>query len=435
MKKTMTIFGSTGDLSTRKLFPALYNMYALNQLENTHIIAIGRKNYTIHGFIESIVSGIKEYARLTFDEEIFNEFKKRIHYFQMDLTNEKDYQNLNDYYKMNHYHAHTFYLALSPQYFHQVIQGLHHLDSKDSNIIIEKPFGKNTQDMIQINQKLNQIFTTNQIFYIDHYLGKEMIQNIKTIRFKNALFKNNWNHEMIESIQISALEKDGVLNRGAYYETSGALKDMVQNHMFQILSILTMEENENQHEAQIEILKKLKIKRVNLGQYVGYRNEKDVNENSNVETYAELMCTIENERWKDVPIYIRTGKKLERREIEVIVQFKSFDHSPNNILQIKIQPVEGIYLQFNIKKPGEKEKIETVKMDFCQNCVEINRINTPEAYERLLNEVFHHQRDFFASFEEICISSKLIGAINKPNLFFYEDKISQTLVDWIEIDH
>lgn len=434
---TLTIFGSTGDLSLRKLFPALYNIYSLNKVnDDFKVVAIGRKALTHQEFIEMIKPKICEYARLSFDEDIFKDFSAHIFYYQMNLTEESDYTNLNVFYHENQIKDQTFYLALSPLFFHSVIKGFKKLDHIErNNVIIEKPFGISTLDMIDINQKLMKIFPKDHIYYIDHYLGKEMIQNIKTIRFKNALFKNSWNHEMIDSIQISALEADGVLNRGAYYDSSGALKDMVQNHLLQILTILTMEEGNNQHEAQLQILKKLRIDQVLLGQYEGYRNEKDVDEHSTTETYAELKCFIDNERWKNVPIYIRTGKKLKRREIVVIVKFKALEESPSNLLEIRIQPTEGVYLQFNIKKPGAKDQIETVQMDFCQSCVEINRINTPEAYERLFEEVFHHQREYFSSFEQILLSSSLIENIQKPMPFIYNKMIPYSLTEWVEIPH
>ena len=434
---TLTIFGSTGDLSLRKLFPALYNMYSLESLSHDfQIIAIGRKDYQLEQFIELIKPKIKEYARLSYDEDIFCEFIKHIVYYRMDLTKEKDYIQLNKFYERYDIKAQIFYLALSPIFFHPVIEGFKYLSHVEKNkVVIEKPFGQNTKDMIEINQKLKALFPNDHLFYIDHYLGKEMIQNIKTIRFKNALFKNSWNHEMIDSIQISALEAEGVLNRGAYYDASGALKDMVQNHLLQILSILTMEENENQHEAQLAVLRKLKIKEVLLGQYEGYRNETEVDPFSNTETYAELKCLIENERWENMPIYIRTGKKLGRREITVIVKFKALDGSPANLLEIRIQPTEGVYFRFNIKKPGSRNKIETVQMDFCQSCVEINRINTPEAYERLLDEVIHDQQEYFSTFEEILVSSYLIEEIKKPKPFTYTNEIPYSLCEWLEVVH
>lgn len=432
---TITLFGSTGDLSYRKLLPALYNMYSNSQTD-FQIIAIGRKDYTTKDYLQTIQTGIQEYTRLAFDEEIFKKFSKRIIYYQMDLTNKNSYVQFNEFIKQQNIQDQIFYLALSPQFFHQVIEGLKMLDHIEKNrVVIEKPFGESTEDMNLINQKLKEIFEDDHLYYIDHYLGKEMVQNIKTIRFKNALFKSNWNQDMIESIQISALEKDGILNRGAYYEKSGALKDMVQNHIFQIVTILTMEEQKNQHEAQLDILHHLHVEKMILGQYKGYKQEKNVSPDSTTETYAELECRIQKKPWENVPIFIRTGKKLNRREIYVVIKFRSFDGSPNNLLEIKIQPTEGVYLQFNIKKPQEKNEIQTVKMDFCQSCLEVNRINTPQAYERLLKEVIRNSHEYFSSFEEILTSSRLIEEIEKPEPFIYENQIENSLTDWIEIPH
>lgn len=434
MNQTITIFGSTGDLSARKLFPALYNMFSLGKLSYP-IIAIGRKKLSHEEFVERIRPKVEAYARLSFDEAIFQDFSTHIQYVQMDLTQVEEYGQLNDFYKKHHYESHHFYLALSPKFFHDVIEGFKKIEGiSKSQVVIEKPFGENTEDMRCIHQKLKEMFEEDQLYYIDHYLGKEMVQNIKTVRFQNMLFANHWNHEMIESIQISALEKDGILNRGGYYDKSGVLKDMVQNHIFQILSILTMDESQHQHEEQLKILKKLRINQILLGQYEGYLKEKDVEVNSQTPTYAELECRIDSPRWEGVPFYIRTGKKLDRREIYVIVKFKSVHGAPNNLLEIKIQPTEGIYFQFNIKKPGKKDQMQTAKMDFCQSCVEVNRINTPEAYERLLEEVFHHQREYFSTFDEILESSKIIENIEKPIPFIYGNKVEEHLTNWIEIE-
>lgn len=431
---TITLFGSTGDLSKRKLFPALYNMYALNQLsDDFKIISIGRKAYTHSQFIEVIEPWVKEYTRLSFKHEIFEKFKSKILYYQMELTDVESYRKLDEFYKEHNIKQQAFYLALSPIHFHPVLEILGKLTHiQESSCIIEKPFGIDTQDKIEINYKLNKTFKKKNIFYIDHYLGKEMVQNIKTIRFKNAMFKHTWNNKMIKSIQISALESIGIEDRGNYYDKSGALHDMVVNHLFQILTILTMDESEHQHDAQYEILKNLTVIQTLFGQYEGYLNEKDVDPNSSTETYVELECRVNHEKWKGVPIYIRTGKKLQKREMNIIVEFHPIDDNPSNILEIKIQPNEGVYLQFNIKKPGYEDTIETVKMEFCQSCIEVNQLNTPDAYERLFNEILHHKQEYFASFEEILESSKIIESIEKQKPFIYKDSIPQSLTNWRE---
>lgn len=425
MNHTFTIFGSTGDLTYRKLLPALFNMSVLNELEASFkIVAIGRKPYSREQYIESFRQGIKDFARLTYSENAFDQFIQHVDYYQMDLTNENDYYALNEYYEKNKCRNHVFYFAVAPKFFIPISRGLKHIAyAYESKVIIEKPFGETIEKGKELNEMLEKYFHDYNIFHIDHYLGKEMIQNIQTIRFKNALFKNAWNHEMIDNIQISAFEKEGIGNRGSYYDENGALKDMVQNHLFQVLSILASEESDHQHLAQLEILKQIKpLKKEDLvlGQYEGYREEKDVDPQSQTETYAALACYIDNERWQGVPFYIRTGKHLSKREITVVIQFKAMNGVKGNVLLIRIQPTEGVYFQFNIKKPGSKDEIETVQMDFCQSCLEINRINTPEAYERLLKAAMMDEKDYFSTWEEIETSSLYIEKIQKPLPYLYE---------------
>lgn len=226
MNHTFTIFGSTGDLTYRKLLPALFNMSVLNELdESFKIVAIGRKAYTRKQYIETFKQGIKDFARLTYSENAFEAFIEHLDYVQMDLSKEEDYHQLNEYYEAHHCRNHVFYFAVAPKFFIPISQGLKHIAyAYESKVIIEKPFGETIEKGKELNEKLEKHFHDYNIFHIDHYLGKEMIQNIQTIRFKNALFKNAWNHEMIENVQISAFEKEGIGNRGAYYDESGALK-------------------------------------------------------------------------------------------------------------------------------------------------------------------------------------------------------------------
>ncbi|MEG0959004.1 MAG: glucose-6-phosphate dehydrogenase, partial [Erysipelotrichaceae bacterium] len=256
----------------------------------------------------------------------------------------------------------------------------------------------------------------DNIYRIDHYLGKEMIRNIQTIRFTNPIFSNIWNHEFIESIQISAFEDIGVENRGDYYDQSGALKDMVQNHLLQILSIIAMEQPSNNedamHEEQLKVLRSMRsLNNISIkdtmvmGQYDGYQSEPKVAKDSKTETYVGLRLFIDNERWQDMPFYIRSGKKLNKREMEVAIVFKQhYAQAQPNVLVIKIQPMEGIYLQFNIKKPGNSNEIMKVNMDFCQSCLEVNRINTPDAYERLLLACIKKEPYWFSKWDQIELS-------------------------------
>ncbi len=241
-----------------------------------------------------------------------------------------------------------------------------------------------------------------------------MVRNIETIRFSNPIFTNLWDARFIESVQISALEDVGVESRGGYYDEAGAMKDMVQNHLFQILSIVAMERpsdyiGSDMHAEQLKVLHALRpvgqepIKdTLVLGQYEGYRQEKLVGAHSQTDTYAALRLFIDNDRWRGAPFYIRTGKKLGEREMNVVVTFRRpRPDVAHNVLVIRIQPTEGVYLQFNIQKPGDTTDITQAKMDFCQSCLLENRINTPEAYERLIGACIRGEHFWFSQWDQI----------------------------------
>lgn len=424
---TFTLFGGTGDLTYRKLLPALYNLFVSKQLVQFRIVVIGRRDYSHDEYCSIAQKWIKQFSRMPYTEEAFTNFCKQLDYYQMDFTDEIAYKGLNDYYLEHSMLNHIFYFAVAPRFFELIAKGLTHVQhAHEGRVVIEKPFGKDLASARQLNKQLEAFFNAANIYHIDHYLGKEMVRNIQAIRFLNPIFANIWNHEAIENIQISALEKVGVETRGSYYDQSGALKDMVQNHLFQILSIVAMESmqmntREEMHRCQLEALKQLRnVEELDLkdtlvlGQYHGYHKEKDVDENSNTETYAALKLFIDNERWQGTPFYIRTGKKLNRSEMEIIIIFKQpYPNADANILVIKIQPTEGVYVRFNIKKPGDSEEIIPASMDFCQSCQEVNRINTPEAYERLLMAVAEGDASWFSQWEQIETSWEYIDQLKK----------------------
>lgn len=424
---TFTIFGGTGDLTYRKLLPALYNLFVSKQLIAFQIVIIGRRNYQ-HDEYCGIANGwIRQFVRLPYNDDSFREFCKHLYYYQMDFTQEAAYADLHAFYSAHNMHEHIFYFAVAPRFFELIAKGLTHVpDARQGRVVIEKPFGKDLASARELNAQLEAFFAPDQIYHIDHYLGKEMVRNIQTIRFMNPIFANIWNHDYIENIQISAMEEVGVETRGSYYDQSGALKDMVQNHLFQILSIVAMEpmrdnSREEMHRCQLDALKHLRkasaLKLEDtliLAQYDGYLKEKDVAADSKTETYAALRLFIDNERWQGTPFYIRTGKKLDRREMEIIITFKRpLPTADPNILIIKIQPTEGVYVRFNIKKPGNSEEIVPASMDFCQSCQEINRINTPEAYERLLMAVALGDASWFSQWDQIETSWEYVDQLKQ----------------------
>ena len=437
--KAFTIFGGTGDLTFRKLMPAQYNMTAANTAEaDMRIVIIGRRDYTTEKYIELVHDWIQKFARLPFDEATFARFAGRITYFKMDMSKASEYDRLAAFYEAEGITEHLFYLAVAPRFFGIIAGNLKAVKNAcHGKVILEKPFGENLDAAKELNQQLEEFFTAKNIYRIDHYLGKEMVRNIQTIRFTNPIFSNLWNSQYIESVQISAFEELGIEGRGGYYDTSGALKDMVQNHLFQIMSIVAMEWPEQStpeamHDAQLRVLRSLRpVEDVRdalvLGQYRGYRQEKSVAPESDTETYAALRLFIDNERWWNVPFYIRTGKKLSRREMQIAITFRhTFIAAPSNILIIKIQPQEGVHLQFNVKKPGETDEITQAKMDFFKNASYASRINTPEAYERLITACLRGEHSWFSQWDQIETSWEYIARIKdlyrweKLPVFTYE---------------
>lgn len=414
--KALTIFGGTGDLTFRKLLPALYNGSVLGtESAEYRVIIIGRREYTSEQYRELARDWVRKFARLPYEDAAFDRFAARVDYYRMDFSDSANYPALDEYYRAQNISEHIFYFAVAPRFFGIIAEGLSHVQgAPQGKVIIEKPFGENLAAAGALNKRLEAIFTSERIYRIDHYLGKEMVRNIETIRFSNPLFTNLWDSRFIECVQISAMEDVGVETRGGYYDGAGALKDMVQNHLFQILSIVAMERpyefsGADMHAEQLRVLRELRPAGAEpirdtllLGQYDDYRTEAQVGSYSQTETYAALRLFIDNDRWRGAPFYIRTGKKLGRREMEVAVIFRRpRPDVAHNVLIIKIQPAEGVYLQFNIQKPGDTDEITQAKMDFCQSCVLENRINTPEAYERLLGACIRGERFWFSQWDQI----------------------------------
>ena len=334
-EKTFTIFGGTGDLTFRKLLPALYNMEAADKEGlSTQIVIVGRRDYTSETYRDLAREWVEKFARLAYTVDVYERFSRRIIYYRMDITEEESYEGLNEFYKKIEAKEHIFYFAVAPRFFAGIVSGLKHIRGAcEGKVVIEKPFGEDLLAAKSLNRTMEAFFTPENIYRIDHYLGKEMVRNIQTIRFANPIFQNVWNAEYIDCIQISALEEVGVETRGGYYDHSGALKDMMQNHLFQILTIVAMERPqgpavEEMHQEQMKVLAALKApeeiaENMVLGQYEGYRQEPSVKEDSVTETYAAVRLFIDNDRWKGMPFYIRTGKKLGKREMQVAVVFKS----------------------------------------------------------------------------------------------------------------
>ncbi len=452
LSAALVIFGGTGDLTHRKLMPALYNL-VLDQLlpEHFSIVSVGRRNKSEEEYKEDIKESVKKHSRNKIDEAIWNRMQEMIHYYQFDFTDLEGFTGLREYLDGLDKARKTagnrvFYLAVAPEYFETIVQGLQisNLAARPgtwNRLVIEKPFGKDLGTASKLNQRIIEVFHEKDIYRIDHYLGKEMIQNIMVLRFTNSIFESIWNNKFIDNIQISLTEKLGVGTRGGYYEHSGAMRDMIQNHIIQILSLVAMEPPINLKtdsirteklkvlEAMEDITPEFLRNNVVFGQYgpgfidgnpvAGYRQEINVPEKSDTETFVALKLHINNFRWAGTPFYIRTGKRLGKGSAEIVVQFKDLPNilyfqdkeiQEPNLLVLRIQPNVGVFFQFNTKDFTTHQGIVPTQMD--TSSYRPTQGNTPEAYERLIYDILRGDATLFSRWDEVeaawSIADKLI---------------------------
>ncbi|HET9226592.1 MAG TPA: glucose-6-phosphate dehydrogenase [Thermoanaerobaculia bacterium] len=394
----MVIFGASGDLTKRKLIPAIHNLATHHLLpENFAVIGVSRSAMSDDEFRNRIRDEMKEFATGELKDEVVEWLLPRLFYlpgeFHDDATFEKLRERLQEAdEKWSTKGCYLFYLAVPPSQFSTVVQQLgesglvEESEGQWRRVVIEKPFGHDLESARVLNREILQVLDERQIYRIDHYLGKETVQNILAFRFANGIFEPIWNRRYVDHVQITVAETVGVEGRGSYYEEAGALRDMVQNHMFQLLAITAMEPPtsfapDSVRDERVKVLCAVKpfepedvLRHTVRGQYEGYRQEPNVKPDSTVETYVALELHVENWRWAGVPFYLRTGKRLPRRVTEIAIQFKSapfvmFRETPveqlnPNLLVIRIQPEEGISLRFEGKVPGPVMRLGTVKMEF-----------------------------------------------------------------------
>lgn len=445
----LIIFGGTGDLTHRKLLPAFYNLGANGLLpDGFSFVAVGRRDKDSQIYRREAREAIEKHSRVPPEEDKWDVLKDKIHYCKFDFRSDAGYDKLQEILSNTGSRKYIFYLAVGPNYFGTIVDKLeeHNLGESDSTdwprLVIEKPFGRNLETARELNEKISSVFTEERIYRIDHYLGKEMLQNILAIRFANTFFEPLWNNKYLDNIQIVSTEKKGVGLRGGYYDGTGALRDMMQNHMLQLLTLTAMEPpadlgSQSIRDEKVKILRRLTNYRPEniedfavRGQYgpgevngetiPGYRGVERVEPDSNTETFVALKLEIDNWRWSGVPFYIKTGKRLPRKTTKIVLEFKSRFHPDYrnqfkdlnpDLLVIRIQPQEGVFLQFNAKEPGTGNNIIPVNMDFCQNCRIEN--NSPEAYERLLQEVIAGDQTLFTRWDEVEYSWKFIDRISR----------------------
>jgi glucose-6-phosphate 1-dehydrogenase len=451
----MIIFGAAGDLTKRKLIPALYNLKHSSLLpDNFAVIGIARAEMDDEEFRNRLRDEMHEFATDEVEPEEWNWLEERLYYFSGDFNDDETYQRLKDLLNKIDKERDAqgnclFYLAAAPNYFASVVQKLGAVGlTREENdrwrrVVVEKPFGRDLDSARKLNQDIKQVLNEDQIYRIDHYLGKETVQNIMVFRFGNGIFEPIWNRRYIDHIQITAAEKVGVEQRGGYYESAGALRDMVPNHLLQLVTLTAMEppisfDPDAVRDEQTKILHAIQhtspeeaARRAVRGQYdagriddekvPAYRSEPNVASDSKVETFVALKLMIDNWRWADVPFYLRTGKRLAARDTEITIQFKKapfvlFRKTPverltTNRLVLHIQPDEGISLRFGAKVPGPTMSIGAVDMDFDY---EDYFGDTPTTgYERLLHDCMVGDATLFQRADQVEAGWSVVAPIQQ----------------------
>ncbi|HEY6901276.1 MAG TPA: glucose-6-phosphate dehydrogenase [Puia sp.] len=444
----ITIFGAKGDLTKRKLIPALYNLYADNHLPSIFsIYCVDFLTVDETEYKDWLLDGVNSFSRTgKASPEKWAAFSSRIHYVQGDFMKEETYATLKDRIRSfedveQQRGVRMFYFAVAPRFIEVIADSLckQKLCNRDAldRIVVEKPFGTDLDSARKLNRYLNKRFKKKQIYHIDHYLGKEMVQNILAFRFANYVFEPLWNNKYIDHIEISVAEEVSVGTRGGYYDSSGALRDMIQNHLLQLLCIVAMDcpkayEAEAIRDAKVKVLKSVRpltaqsvFKDVVRGQYTagtiagkpqaGYTEEPQVAKDSSTETFVAARLFIDSPRWKGVPFFLRTGKCMPRQSSVIMIQFKDSPHKifkddvkPNQLI-ISIQPELEIGLMFEGKVPGLHMKLESVEMDFMYK--DDFKQSLPEAYEALLLDVLEGDATQFMRDDQIETAWKLVMPI------------------------
>lgn len=429
--KMIIIFGATGDLTRRKLVPSIYHMVEKNQLSNdSPIVCLGRKKQGFDEFIQSLE--IEKFIEPV-NQDVLQGLLGRIEYVQVDLQKSTPEQFSNSIEEIRQKYQigqnKIIYLALPTTMFQMTAELLKPLIINEGwqRVVFEKPFGQDLETACELNDAIKSVLKEEDIYRVDHYLGKELVQNILTMRFANPLFAHAWCNEVVDHVQISVCESLGVEKRAGYYDNSGAVRDMVQNHLLQLLSLVAMEppaddNPESLRNAAAEVmlhLRKVDKGDVVLGQYgagggfSAYLKEEGVAGTSRTETFCALRAWVDSPRWQGVPFYLRTGKRLKQRYADIKIVFKdekqvkiAGDLAKPNMIILRIQPDEGMAIAFNVQNPGVSGSTESVLMDFCHHCY--FGPNTPEAYESILRYVADGDHSVFPRWDWIEASWQFI---------------------------
>ncbi len=461
---TIVIFGASGDLTQRKLVPALHTLSCRQLLSpKTRVIGISRSEYTDEAFRDRLYDGIVEYSRAASGAQgvcqLWSEYAKNYVYMAGDLSDLETYRRLgNRLASVREMPSETplgreeagsnvlFYLAVPPTLYPMIVDrlgraGLNRSDEGWRRIIVEKPFGHDLESARRLNEELHTVFDEHQIYRIDHYLGKETVQNIMSFRFANAIFEPLWSRNYVDHVQISVAESVGVGHRAGYYEQAGVLRDMFQNHLVQLLTLTALEppvafEANALRDEKAKVLEAIPpITETVRGQYREYRDEEEVAPDSDTPTYAALKLWVDNWRWRGVPFYLRSGKNLALKTTEIAIQFKCVPHLmfavgrekdiTADVLSLCIQPNEGIHLRFQAKEPGAGMQTRPVTMEF-HYAGHFGTDALPDAYERLLLDALNGDASLFARADEIELAWSLIDPVLErwegeegPPLAFY----------------